>query len=243
MKEKKKNSVIAAVCTVIAIVIGSTFIINAIPKEEPKPDEPPVIETPGGNETPGENETPEEPELLTRIELTFDNVAYEDTSGKGIIKYKSIVTMADVPIANENIDGNVLKLVWRSGCTVSVNVDLSKYDVENATHLTFWFGSDVLNFSEGWAKHVQWKDKTIFNSQKSLKSSDLDLDAYFARHPDVNPADVLKCGEWKKYEVPIADVLEFYETNGRISFFNFMSSGLTVNNVYLANVQFENITE
>ena len=94
MKEKKKNSIIAAVCTVIAIVIGSTFLINAIPKEEPKPDEPPVIETPGGNETPGENETPvvpDVPELLKRIELTFDNVAYENSSGTDSGKYKSIV--------------------------------------------------------------------------------------------------------------------------------------------------------
>ena len=241
----KKFLIIIAVFLVGVLGLSALGFLFKPEESSKKPDNGVVDALPDneGTETPGENETPEVPELLKRINLTLDNVVYANGSSD-YVKRKSLVNRTDVPVANENIDGNVIKLKWHTGNTLSINVDLSKYDTENSTHLTFWVGSDVLNFTENssvYGHFVHTPSKTIFSSIKRFKSSDCNLEEYLASHPSVNPDDVLKFGEWKKYEVPIADVLEFYEANGRITIFHFLSKNFPENNIYLANVQFEKI--
>lgn len=232
MKEKKKNSIIAAVCTVIAIVIGSTFIINAIPKEEPKPDEPPVIETPGENETP---DVPENPiELLTKVDLTYSTVDYTTVGGTPFQSYW-VVPVESINNTTDKFTGNVAKFEWGSSRLVSLNINLSDYDVANSTHLTFWLGSEPLTYDSGWAKFVQDPDLTVFSEGQYFTSDD-------STTPDTKP-NYTRFGDWRKFEIPIADVVEFYETNGTVTLFYFMSSGLTGNSVYLGDVQFENLTE
>ena len=240
--KKKKPFLIAGI--ILSVVLIGSGVAGTITKK-PTEDEPSVIDTP--IETPGDNtgdntETPDTPdnEILGKIELTLDNVIYENSNGIESDENESLVTMADVSVTNENIDGTFLKLRFLSGCTVSINVDLSKYDIENATHLTFWFGSEPDYIEEnGYAKFVQNPSETVFSKSQSLVSSDATI-------PE-GQDNYTRFGEWRKFEIPIADALEFYETNGRITLFNFSAHRLSQNSlgtyVYLANVQFENLAQ
>lgn len=238
MKKKSKGKTfVLIISSVLAVTLFGALAIGFIPDKKESSNKTEVT-TPVV--PPEDTETPDTPdnEILGKIELTLDNVIYENSNGIESDENESLVTMADVSVTNENIDDTFLKLRFFSGCTVSINVDLSKYDIENATHLTFWFGSEPDYIEEnGYAKFVQNPSETVFSKSQSLVSSDATI-------PE-GQDNYTRFGEWRKFEIPIADVLEFYETNGRITLFNFSAHRLSQNSigtfVYLANVQFENL--
>ena len=251
-KKKKTGLVIAGILSVA--LIGSGIAVNKMdekPKDEPDVPsiEQPLPEEPGnetpdvpeepGNETP---DVPEEPEVVEPLVISVDNISYTTAGGGTDYSYKlAKVTMNDVENKTDIADGDMLSITWNSGAIVTLNVDLNDIDTSKYTHLTFVFGSEKLNFSSGYAKFVQDYAKTVFKSGKYFVSTDGSIENSVSNRPSTTAEDYLKLGDWKRFEIPIEDVIECYNTNGKINLFHFMSSNLTTSTLYLSNIQFENL--
>lgn len=240
----KRKTLIIIISVILSLGVASGIIASYIPNEKPDKSDKPTIDKP--IETPPEPDV-EEPIVIEpqKISLTKDNVAYTSLTGATDYSGKlNIVAANEVENRPEEVsEDNLVKIVWNSGAIVSLGIDLDDYDLSDVTHLTFWFGSDPVIYSEGYAKFVQTPNNTVFSSSKYFVSSDRSVVDASATKPGTTTEDFLNCGSWKKYEIPISDVLEFYETNGKITLFHFMSQGLTINNLYLADVQFEMLAD
>lgn len=244
---RKKSNTLVIIFIIISIILISTGVAGTVAK---KPNEDmPTIDTP--IERPDEPETPdvpEEPEVISpqAIDVKLENFDYiSKSNGANLSHYLNVVDMAEVPNKTENVSGNVLSIEWRSGTLVSINIDLENYDLSKMTHLTFWVGSEPDEFDSpsGYAKFVQDASLTIFNTGKYFIEADKNAEDFVANKPSTTVEDYLHFGEWKKYEIPIQNVIDCYETNGKITFFHFMSSSLSSTTVYLTNVQFENLAQ
>ncbi len=248
MKKKTKGKTfIIIISSVLAVTLLGSLAFNLFPTkkdEGTKPGIEDILPDEPGVETPDVPEEPNEPEVVEPMSISVDNISYTSVSGATDYSSKlNKVLMSDIENKINIATGDVLSIRWNSGALVTLNIDLNNIDLTKYTHLTFVFGSEPLVYTDGYAKFVQDPVKTVFKTGKYFISNDANYDNSVANKPGTTIDDFLKLGEWKKFEIPVEDVLECFNTNGKINLFHFMSNGLTTSTLYLADINFENLAQ